>query len=85
LEFPLALASAVRTVPSSPDEDLIAWAEMHLTDALADIAALKTSTRIWRHRQGQDPIDITEAELARLERRVRRLERWIERKRMTLS
>jgi hypothetical protein len=83
LEFPLALASAVRTVTSSPDEDLVAWAEMHLADALADIEALKSSTRIWRHRQGEDPIDVTETELARLQRRVRRLERWIERKRGT--
>ena len=80
----MALASAVLTVTSSPDEDLIAWAEMHLADALADIAALKTSTRIWHHRQDRDPIDVTETELARLERRVRRLTRWIERKRATL-
>lgn len=79
----MVLSSVARAATPTPDEDLVAWAEMHLADAVGDIDALKTSTRIWHHRQGRDPIDVTEAELIRLERRVRRLTRWIERKRGT--
>ena len=77
----MARSSVVRAAPSTPDEDLIAWAEMHIADAQGDIDALKTSTRIWYHRQGQDAVDVTATELARLQRRVRRLTRLIERKR----
>ena len=74
-------SSAARTTAPTPEEHVVAWAEMHIADALGDIQALKTSVRIWYHRKDQDPVDVTATEIARLERRVRRLTRLIERKR----
>ena len=74
-------SSAARATTSIPDEHLVAWAETHIEDALTDLMALKTSIRIWYHRKDHDPVDVTAIEIARLERRVRRLTRLIERKR----
>jgi hypothetical protein len=81
----LVLLSAPRSRTYTPDEALVAWAEMHVADAMGDILALKTSTRVWYHRKDHDPVDITAIEVARLERRVRLLTRLIERKQRAIG